>query len=1046
MEVHVLGELMQFSQQERQSTKQEDEKQEPTVISRRQAELEAANDRLQQTAQNFSIEWKSFLGYAMKIKQQRTSGATGNSPSGERDLEDLLLKSQGGLVLLREVHSRREQQWKAVLERYGYEHTSPTASSEREDASPDSDLLQKQVARQPQWLQTLSSKLLVFNQQVAATSHCAVKRSQLTVDHNHTQTSRMLPTQSLVLAKQSAHALETHHRLVHALDSASEKPSPPDFVTVDDVNKLLQFHYMKHQQAVVLERFCTRLKWLPVSHRFHLRQRMLALIHQQKVKNTPRPNGSTAYRNSKDHIHCPLFMMSTSHFIAEMKSLAQKFSLSFSEEVDIRDNKASVEEFQILRQGADKFLASAVSAFPPDNTINLDANLEVSLESLVHAYTRNSRWELIQRGYLRNCEPGQGGIADTLIVLRNDHKIDSLLANEWELLSLDDVGYLCVRLEALSGAHMNRAKVDVTKSESAAAGNVASFENRRQSGQATGGTADDDESGNGDETPSSKPKTGLPRPWNPDAVYSLYVMRVSSCRTKRLSLLRLLNYLHFVQLCQTSSLQSTAYVEGAFKVTSGLKPPLHGSVEGATTSPWVVTKCDKTGDHIVMRATIAGKEDIDDEEKDDNNYGLQEFIFAAARRDLEVLELQMLRIASIFIFKQEYDSLPTSPRKHNNVKYDNDQDSDSFVSTIDRLQVLRDIYDCEVAFQQAKVQLVERLLDFGLEFAPRAQDVSELGLAPQDDQTEPFTAILFPLLQRRPLIEFSHAYFFESYVAETLLLELQASLVQQMGQHFQRLKCQQLLDLQNTVMQQLRNQFQAVTMECQKIEKQWTKAQVEERIRREAFAVDHAFHLYFEVEALRKQLGVLEARRELEQQILRCDLNAEYDEKLRVMHAELLNKQQKFAEYRTTMQRELQSVIQGAHSQFVDQLLDYSGAIPSATKTSVATLLRGQQDVVRIKSENAAMKQALLKVHALGDMQQQTQNAARDRELLLTQRFATAEALQRNEVETLQAYVKQLEGNLSKLSQEKTFFQVKWTTAQKQMGATAQRRREAKAQ
>ncbi|KAE8973261.1 hypothetical protein PR002_g26252, partial [Phytophthora rubi] len=255
---------------------------------------------------------------------------------------------------------------------------------------------------------------------------------------------------------------------------------------------------------------------------------------------------------------------------------------------------------------------------------------------------------------------------------------------------------------------------------------------------------------------------------------------------------------------------------------------------------------------------------------------------------------------------------------------------------------------------------------------------------------------------------------------------------------------QQLLDLQNTAMQQLRGQSQAVVIECQKIEKQWTKAKAEERIRREAFAVDHVFHLYFEVEALRKQLGVVEARRELEQQILRCDLNAEYDEKLRVMHAELLNKQQKFAEYRTTMQRELQTVIQGAHSQFVDQLLDYSGAIPSATKTSVATLLRGQQDVVRIKSENAAMKQALLRVQALGDMQQQTQNAARERELLLTQRFATAEALQRNEVDKLQAYVKQLEGNLSKLSQEKTYFQVKWTTAQKQMEATAQRRREAK--
>lgn len=231
---------------------------------------------------------------------------------------------------------------------------------------------------------------------------------------------------------------------------------------------------------------------------------------------------------------------------------------------------------------------------------------------------------------------------------------------------------------------------------------------------------------------------------------------------------------------------------------------------------------------------------------------------------------------------------------------------------------------------------------------------------------------------------------------------------------------------------------------CRELESQCEKVKLEERIRREAFAVDHAFNLYFEVEALRKQLTVMQARRELDRQALRCELDAEYDNKLHAMHMELLNKQQKFAEYRTTMHRELQSVMQNAHSQFVDQLLDNPGSIPVTTKASVSTLLRGQQDVARIKSENVAMKQALLKVQALGDMQHQTQTAARDRENLLTQRYATAEALQRTEIDQMSAYIKQLEGNLSKLSQEKTYFQVKWTTAQKQMETIAQKRREAK--
>ncbi|KAG7381185.1 hypothetical protein PHYPSEUDO_006310 [Phytophthora pseudosyringae] len=737
---------------EEQSTKQEDDTPEPTVISRRQAELEAATERLQCTAQNFSLEWKSFLGYAMKIKQQR---APGSPPTGEKDLEDLLLKTQGGLVLLRELHNRRDRQWKEVADR-SIAHISETG-----DVPQD---------KQPQWLQPLVSKLTLLNQQVAATAHCAVKGSC----QGHTP----LPT---ALLKQRAHALEAHHRLKHGADSGS------DFVDIQDVNLLLQFEHVRHQQAVVLERFCIRLKWLPVSHRLHLRQRMLALIHHQKVKNTPRPDASMAYRDSKDHLHCPLFMISTSRFAAELKALAQKHSLPLSDSADVRDSKSSADAYPALRQGADALLASVVTSFPPDNAINTDGGLEMGLETVVHAYTRNSRWELIQRGYLGNCELGQRPIEDTLVALRNDHKIDSLLASEWELLSLDDAGYLRVRLEALSSAHMNRAKVDVAQSEAAAVGGTFLFENQRRT---TEDAAVDDNSDNDDTLPSANRKSGLPNSWNPDALYSLYVLRVTTCRTKRLSLLRLLNYLHFIQRCQVGSLHGSSLKCGSSTTSSRQKPSVttstsRNSAEGAAINPWSVTKCEKTGDYLVLRPASAGKDANDD---DDTNNGDREFIFAAARRDLEVLELQMLRLASIFIFKQEYDSLPASPRKRSNDRYRIDGESDSVVSTIDRLQVLRDIYECEVAFQQAKAQLVEKLLENGLQFAPTSQDLSELGFTMMETQTEPFADILLPLLQRRPYLDFSHAYFFESYAAETLLLELQTSLVQQMEQHFNRLE------------------------------------------------------------------------------------------------------------------------------------------------------------------------------------------------------------------------------------------------------------------
>ncbi|GMF65489.1 unnamed protein product [Phytophthora lilii] len=745
--MEILEEQLQSLQQQ-EPVKQEEDAPEPTVISRRQAELEAAKDRLQRTAQ---------------IKQQRSTGATDNTLSGEKDLEDLLLKTQGGLVLLHDLHNRRDRQWKEVLERYGYQQPSPAQNGDADS----SDQPQQQITKPPQWLQTLVSKLLILNQRVAATSHCAIKWSQLTTCLGNKPT-RGVPSAHLpILVNQRAHALEAHHRLRHAIESIPETQTSPftDFVHIKDVNLLMQFNNLRHQQDIALERFCIRLKWLPVSHRFHIRQRMLALVHQQKLKNTPRPNASTAYRNSKDHLHCPLFVMSTPHFAAELAALALKYSLSVVDSVDVRD---SAEEYQALRQGADAFLVSAVSSFPPDSSINADGSLEYNLESLVHSYTRNIRWELIQRGFIGNCEPIHEHIEDTLIALRNDHKIDSLLANEWELLSLDDVGYLCVRLEALSRAHMNRAKVDVEKSQPIAAGEPI----------------DDDIN-----VPVATHKSALPHSWNPDALYSLYVLRVSACRAKRLSLLRLLNFFHFIQLCQTSSLYSTSKRYPMQKSPLQTVPTSATSADNfvdGTENRWTVTKCDKTGDYIITRPPSPGKDSAEDEDTDNNSNRDQEFIFAAARRDLEVLELQMLRIASIFIFKQEYDSLPTSPRKHSNDRFGSDHESDSVVTTIDRLQVLRDVYDCEVTFQHAKAQMAETLLASGLQFTPRNQDLSDLGFKSFEGQAEPFADTLFPLLQRRPLIDYSHAYFFESYAAETILLELQVSLVQQMEKQFQR--------------------------------------------------------------------------------------------------------------------------------------------------------------------------------------------------------------------------------------------------------------------
>ncbi|KAF1794604.1 hypothetical protein GQ600_6098 [Phytophthora cactorum] len=298
-------------------------------------------------------------------------------------------------------------------------------------------------------------------------------------------------------------------------------------------------------------------------------------------------------------------MTSTTHFIAELKALTQQYSLSLPD-VDNR-------EYEGFRQSADECLDAVVISFPPDNAINTDRELEMNLETLVHTYTRSSRWDLIQRGYLGNCEPGQGPIEDALIALRNEHKIDSLLACEWELLTLDGTEYLRVRLERC-------------------------------------------------------PK----------------------------------------------------------RIVIELK------------STW-------------LQSRSTAKNDINDDENDNN--GDREFIFAAARRDLEVLELQVLRIASIFIFKQEYDSLPTSPHKRSNGRNASQRESDFVVTPIDRLQVLRDIYDCEVAFQQAKVQTSGDSPREWPSIRTKKPRSSELNFT-LEAQIDPFADILLPLLHQGLILIF----------------------------------------------------------------------------------------------------------------------------------------------------------------------------------------------------------------------------------------------------------------------------------------------------
>ncbi|KAF1775196.1 hypothetical protein GQ600_10454 [Phytophthora cactorum] len=114
--MEILEKQLQ-SRHKEQPTKQEDGTSEPTVISRRQAELVEANERLQRTAQvtsNFANNvyllrhptyfcllniLAEFLVGMEIVSQIRDEDQAASDCARGKELEDLLLKTQGGLVL-----------------------------------------------------------------------------------------------------------------------------------------------------------------------------------------------------------------------------------------------------------------------------------------------------------------------------------------------------------------------------------------------------------------------------------------------------------------------------------------------------------------------------------------------------------------------------------------------------------------------------------------------------------------------------------------------------------------------------------------------------------------------------------------------------------------------------------------------------------------------------------------------------------------------------------------------------------------------------------
>ncbi|TYZ68048.1 hypothetical protein PybrP1_012630 [[Pythium] brassicae (nom. inval.)] len=745
-----------------------------TTNAHLKAEVTAAEARLDQVAQHFSVEWKKFLAYALTVKQ--ASAAPGNasgvavSTTERNALEDLLLQSQSGLVMLRKMKHQRERKWREIAELYGY-HETPTSTSVASNLhKSDATAAPRDVAPNSSSgdlvhvdMPSLIIRLVTLNRQHALLSRVILaKNSRLESASCERHARERTRQHERAAVTALVEATQNQHRLAHPVGlaaghtqspSAEARPEPATAhsllaVRPADVEALLRFEQTKRTAALPFERLFVRMRWLCTSHRYHVRQRMLALFHQQRAKNAPVPvhtmvekirnlNAVTASSPTGGLLHCPLFVLSSIQLEAELSKLLKVQAEQLFDQ-SVKETAIHKEEHSGDTENGD----GSVSA------------LDVRDPFFFASVGSDSHWGIRQFDILNSSgsdsdsgnRVGESRQFSAESQPAHEHDDDPLLRSEWKLLQLDDREYVRARVGALARSHFERAKVDLSHSTSANTAYTSSSAGSDSIDCRAGAAASRTRPASSKENKKLLELDADGELMSSDALYALYMLRVVSCRTKRHRLLRLLNYAHYIALFRDALAdEADSAADAGTGGDTGRK-----TIERTTT----------------VNDAVAGKE----------------VVLPAALHDLEIVERQMLRIASVFVNKQERASLPIL---NGTATALNREPDSSHVMAIDRMQVICDVYDCELGLMQVKLQLAQLLLDNGLEYTLDAQSGGPIGSLDSDASApSSTTGAVLSVLQRRPLVDFTHAYFYESYAAETLHLELQTSLQQQIRDHF----------------------------------------------------------------------------------------------------------------------------------------------------------------------------------------------------------------------------------------------------------------------
>lgn len=377
---------------------------------RLQDELAAADARLMCAAQHFSAEWKAFLAYALQLKQSAGAGVS------HAALEDLLLRSQNGLVMLREMTSRREHKWRELLHWH-----PPTVPPSRPQAACITDTTTSDVSKR-------QTKLL--HRQLRA-CYCYLARRQLWPPQHHASPQ---PTR---------HQREWTTQLQRVLAALRGGGG--------DLDSLAHYEAQRHALSLGLGRFQLRLRWLLHSHGYHVHQRMLELLHQQQTRMEPL---SPAALREKARVattaaggaQCPIFAVTRDQVERVIQPVLPWLGISVAtnggEDPGIDKTHADT----MLKLEVDQVFARVLArtALPEVAPTSEPAGDSDNLSLVV----QDTQWDLLQPA-IHTDEASSAGLSDTM------------LQNEWAFVGMDDATFLSKRLTGQAASHWTHSMVDL---------------------------------------------------------------------------------------------------------------------------------------------------------------------------------------------------------------------------------------------------------------------------------------------------------------------------------------------------------------------------------------------------------------------------------------------------------------------------------------------------------------------------------------------------------------------------------------------------------